>query len=208
MLFGSAVRVSSTQLPHIDQMLRKCAADMKLTELPTTFVVGSNGAVNALAVRFLRARYVILYSELVDLLPERQLSMVIAHEVAHHAAGHINFWKSLLMKPAIFVPFLGAAYSRACELTADRIAAVWVGDAEASKAALVAIACGSARMAPQVNTQAFREQEAMVPAFFGFLMKLFSTHPRMTRRVIEIEDYFQRAPSHLRAPTLSAVPAE
>jgi len=94
---------------------------------------------------------------------------VIAHELAHHAAGHTAFWRNLLIKPAFFIPFLGAAYSRACELTADRVAAAWLRDPAASKSALILLASGSLRFRKQVDLQAFREQERLVPPFFGWL---------------------------------------
>ncbi len=199
-LFGEAVRVSDKQFPEIQAIVRQCASDMKLDKVPQVFVVNSGGIANALAIKLLRTRYVILYSNLVDLLDSKQMGMVIAHELAHHAAGHTSFWIDLLMKPAYFVPFLGAAYSRSCELTADRIAAAWLQDLQSSRVALVALACGSQRFTPRLDINAFREQESMVPAVFGFLLNLFATHPRMTRRIIELEEFFQESITYAPVP--------
>jgi Zn-dependent protease with chaperone function len=195
-LFGDSVRVSSNQFPEIHAILRQCAGDMGLQQIPQVFVVNSNGIVNAVAIKFLRTRYVMLYSHLVDVMDAKKLGMIIAHELAHHAAGHTNFLINLILKPSYLVPFLGAAYSRACELTADRIAAAWLRDLEASKSALVAIACGSMRLTPRVNVSEFREQEALVPPIIGFLVNLFATHPRTTRRIIEIDEFFRDSLGH------------
>lgn len=190
-IFGDAVRVSERQFSDINGLVRQCASDMGLDRVPHVFVVNSAGMANALAVKFLSTRYVILYSQLIDLMDAKKMGMVVAHELAHHAAGHVNFWKKLLMVPAHFVPFLGAAYSRACELTADRIAASWLRDHEASKSALLALACGSMRLSQNLNIEAFREQEAMVPPIIGFIYNLFSPHPRMTSRIIELDEFFR-----------------
>ncbi len=196
-LFGHTVRVTEKQFPEIYAIVQKCAGDMGLKTVPQVFVVNSNGLINAIAIRFLSTRYVILYSHLVDVMDAKKLSMVVAHELAHHAAGHTNFFVNLVMGPSYFVPFLGAAYSRARELTADRIAAAWLRDLEASKAALVALACGSIKYASQVDVAAFREQEASVPPIIGFLVNLFATHPRTTRRVIELDDFFRDSPHYM-----------
>lgn len=190
-LFGDSVRVSEKQFPEIQTIVRQCAGDMGLQQVPQVFVVNSSGIVNAVAIKFLKTRYVMLYSHLVDVMDAKKLGMIIAHELAHHAAGHTNFLINLILKPSYFVPFLGAAYSRACELTADRIAAAWLRDPDASKSALVALACGSMRFTPRVDVTAFREQEALVPPIIGFLVNLFATHPRTTRRVIEIDEFFR-----------------
>lgn len=193
-LFGNSVQVTESQFPEINQIIQGCSSDYGLSTIPKVFVVNSEGATNALAIKFLKNKYVLVYSEMVDLMGSsggtEKLKMILAHELAHHAAGHVNFFRSLLIKPAYFIPFLGAAYGRACELTADRLAAAWVGDEKCCKEALVILACGSEKLSSTINVDAFKEQEALVPPILGFLHELFSSHPRMTRRVIEIENYF------------------
>ncbi len=132
-------------------------------------------------------------SDLVDLMLKRnkidELSMIIGHELGHHAAGHTNPWKNLLLKPATFIPLLGAAYGRACELTADRIGYAVTRNHTAAQNALVAIALGSESLANDTNIDEFLLQEKEIPEFMGFIHKIFSTHPRMTRRVIEIANF-------------------
>lgn len=209
-LFGNAVQVTEKQFPDIHNVVKRCASDLGLDSLPAVFVVNSGGATNAVAVKFLKNRYVILYSEIVDLMnatgDTNRLKMIIGHELAHHAAGHVNFFRNLIIKPAIFIPFLGAAYSRARELTADRISCAWVGEEKSCKEALIDIACGSDILSNSINIEAFKDQEMLVPPIIGFLHELFATHPRLTRRVIEIERYFAYG-SPMMAPTLQGSPA-
>jgi Zn-dependent protease with chaperone function len=186
-IYSNSVHVNCKQYKELYDLTQSLSQQLQLKHTPEMFVVNSNGLINAVAVRFLSAKYVLLYSNMVDLLwsdkNQSKLRTVIAHELAHHAAGHISFWKNLLIKPALFIPFLGAAYKRSCELTADRIAVEVVGNKADSMAALIAIASGSNRLIPQTSHQAFLNQEQKVPSFFGFLQETLSSHPRMTKRI-------------------------
>ena len=167
---------------------------MNLSKIPEVFVVNSNGVINAVAIRGLSKQYVFLYSSLVDLMlldkegtGMNELKMIIGHELAHHAAGHTGMVRNLLLLPARVIPFVGNAYSRACELTADHVGTVFTKDIEASKRALVALACGSKSMVDKTNIESFMQQEKEVPPITGFINELYSSHPRMTLRVKEME---------------------
>jgi len=190
-LLGNAVKVSDEQYPEIHAIVKSQAGVLNLASIPEVFVINSQGAINALAVKFVSKKYVILYSSLIDVMLAhgslKELSMVIGHELGHHAVGHLAWWKTFLLKPAMFIPFFGAAYSRACELTADRIGLYLCGDSEAARRGLIALASGSIYLAPKTAVKAFTEQERQMPPLFGFLHDLYATHPRTTRRVLELE---------------------
>ncbi len=189
-IYGDSVRVTSKQYPQIHNIVIEHCNKLNISTPPDVFIYNGNGLINAAAIKFLSKKYVVLMSGLVDLMLERnklnELSMIIGHELGHHAAGHTNFWKNLLLKPAHIVPFLGSAYSRSCELTADRIGLALTNDLKASENALVAIALGCESLANDTNIDEFVLQENEIPEFMGFLHKVFSTHPRMTKRVMEI----------------------
>jgi len=194
-IYGNAVFVNEEQFVDLNAIVKDVATQLDIDDCPKTFIVNADGMTNALAIKFLSSKYVLLFGSLVDLLWEDQprqdkLRMIIAHELAHHAAGHTHFWINLLIKPSLFVPFLGSAYSRACELTADRIAADCVKNKIASVESLIALASGGRELLSQTNKDAFIRQEQYVPGFFGFLQEVLSTHPRMTKRVIAIEDFY------------------
>lgn len=194
-IYGNSVMVSESQYEKVYAMVKSTAKDLQLPHVPTTFVVNSDGMINAVAIKFLSKKYVLLFSSLIDTLwndeNQDRLNVIIAHELAHHAAGHINFWVNLLMKPAMFIPFLGSAYSRSCELTADRIAASYINNESACVDSLVTLASGSRELVSQTNKEAFIHQEKMVPGFFGFLQEILSSHPRMTRRIIAINQFYK-----------------
>lgn len=191
-LLGNSVRVSKEQYPEIFEIVEKQARLLNLKNIPDVFIVNSQGAINALAIKFLKDKYVILFSELVDLLlahgSMEELSSIIGHEIGHHAAGHTALWKQFLLKPAMFLPFFGAAYSRACELTADRIGMYLCGDKDAACRGLIALACGSKFLSPKTNIKAFKEQERLLPSLFAFFHDLYSSHPRITKRVLALEE--------------------
>jgi len=208
-IYGNAVRVSSEQYPQLNAIVQEVAQQLQLTQVPDTFVVNAGGVTNALAVKFLSSKYVLLFSSLVDLLWEEdnndRLRMVVAHELAHHAAGHVNFWINLLMKPAMLVPFLGSAYSRACELSADRIAASCIPQRrEAAVTAMICLASGSRVLTGQTSITAFRSQEQQIPGVFGFIQEVLSSHPRMTKRIAAIDLFYDHQPAAVERTTQAA----
>ncbi|MCW2277862.1 M48 family metallopeptidase [Heliophilum fasciatum] len=194
-LFGNAVKVSRSQFPEIQQIVDDAAGKLGLTSVPDVFIANGQGVLNALAIRVLSGRYMILYGDLVDLSLDRkawgELTMIISHELAHHRLGHISIWRTLFLWPATTVPFLGGAYARACELSADRVAMVLTGDTDAACNALVSLSLGSRVLAGQTNLRSFIDQEQSVPSMFGLLQELYSTHPRMTKRILELKKYAQ-----------------
>jgi Zn-dependent protease with chaperone function len=190
-LLGNSVKVSKDQYPEIYKIVEEQSRILNLRKIPEVFVVNSQGAVNALAIKLLKDKYIILFSELIDTLLAygsiNELSSIIGHELGHHAAGHTSWWKGFLLKPAKILPFFGSAYSRACELTADRIGMYLCGDKDAAIRGLIALACGSKFLSPKTNIKAFEEQEKLLPSLFAFFYDIYSTHPRITKRVLELE---------------------
>jgi len=189
---GEAVRVGPDQYPEIHEIILNQSQRLGLAAVPDIFVVNQNGLINALALKFLRTKYVILFSDLVDVMlahdSTKELSFVIGHELGHHAAGHTALWKELLLRPTMILPFFGPAYSRACELTADRIGTYLCGDKETACRSLITLACGSRVLSPRTNLAAFEDQEKHLSPLFAFLHDLYSTHPRTTKRVIEVRE--------------------
>lgn len=195
-VFGNSVQVNERQFPELHKIVTDYSCELGLSRAPMTFVENGNGTVNAFAVKMLSKKYIILKSDLVDLMLKRgrmdELAVIIGHELAHHAAGHTAFFRNLLILPGRIIPFIGAAYGRACELTADRIGYVLGGDCKTAQNSLIAIALGAQSLADQVDIEQFEAQEHEIPDFMGFIHKIFSSHPRMTRRVIELREFDKR----------------
>ena len=196
-IFGNSIRVTEMQFSEVYKIALEMAKKMGVMRVPDIFIVNMEGRINALALRFIGHAYVILYASLVDLMLKRnavkELRAIVAHELAHHAASHVSIFRSIFLYPITYIPFLYKAYLRACELTADRLALVVTGDLASSQRALISLACGSEALSSKTNIVTFMNQEVEFLLFFGFLREIFSTHPRITKRVIWLENYGKAA---------------
>ncbi|MCX8255281.1 hypothetical protein RHAL1_01465 [Beijerinckiaceae bacterium RH AL1] len=191
-LFGHAVLITERQFPQLHASLQRGAEKLGLASVPQSFLYNSNGLVNAFAARMGARSMVLITSAIVDVDTQAQVDFIIGHELGQHAAGHLSPWKNFLKLPGTFVPLLSTAYHRARELTADRIGAYCVDDLAAARGGLAMLACGSAKLNAGLDLDAFAAQEKMVPPVTGFLLHIFSTYPRLTRRIAEVEAYFRR----------------
>lgn len=189
-ILGDSLKVSENQFPELYRSLLEYCSRTNISKVPEMFVFNSNGMLNAFAVKLFMKKYIMLTSSIVDLSYRNnnfdELNFIIGHELGHHAAGHTSFTRMFLTYPATIVPFIGAAYLRACELTADRYGLVLSGNRNSSINSLINLAHGSRTMSDKVNITAFEQQENEIPEFMGFIAKLWSTHPRLTIRVKEV----------------------
>jgi len=184
---GNGVRVSENQLPDLHARCREIASKLGLTQVPEVYLLQSNGLLNAFATKLLSRRYVVLLSSLVEGCEDPgQLDFVIGHEMAHLAAGHLS-WNAVLL-PFRLVPWLGPAYSRACEYTCDRAGLAVCGGLEPAARGLVVLAAGG-KTAAQVNLDAFMAQRAETGAFWMAILELSSSHPFLCKRVAALQEF-------------------
>lgn len=191
-VMGHCVQLSDKQFPELNKIAQDVAKELRLKEIPAVFIMESS-EVNAFALRFVHKRYVFLTGMVMDIMLAAgrydEIRFIIGHEFAHHALGHTSPWLNLAILPAQFIPFLGGAYSRACELSADRVAFVLGNYSMDAVHALANLATGSRHLASRVDLDVFAAQEYKVPAFFGFLTNLYATHPRLTVRILELKSF-------------------
>lgn len=185
----NGVRISEQQFPDIYAKAEMLAQKMELEAMPNIYVMESQGLLNAFATRFFGKEMVVIFSEIFDLHEENreeELMFVLAHEFAHLKRRHVLVHFFLL--PAMYVPFLGEAYMRACEYTCDRYAAYYVGNLEASKEALVMLAVGK-KLSGRVNQEAFVQQINEEQGFFSWISEKLSTHPDLPKRINALEHW-------------------
>ncbi len=184
---GNCVRLGEDQFPEVYGTARDLAAEMGLKTLPEIYLMESGGLLNALATRFVGKHFVILYSELFELVlsgGEAELKFILAHEFGHVRCRHL-IW-NVLLYPGLLVPFLGHAYRRACEYTADRNAAHFVP--EGAVGGLVLLAAGR-NLYRKVNKASFVDQVRTNRGFWVWLAEMLSTHPNLPKRVAAVEQY-------------------
>jgi len=181
-LRGSSVRLGPNQMPELYDRVVELSRRIGLKKVPDVYLRQSGGLLNAFATRFGRARFVVLFSELVHACGDNlsALDFIIAHELGHIHRGHLNLrW---LFAPALFIPFLGSAYSRACEYTCDRYGFQAPNDPDRGLDGLCILAAGP-QFASAVNRQAFAAQDRDLNTAFMKLGEWFATHPPLALRL-------------------------
>ncbi|MGM0904682.1 MAG: M48 family metallopeptidase [Bacillota bacterium] len=185
----NGVRLSEQQFPFLYQKAVKLAQDMELEKMPAIYVMESMGILNAFATRFFGKNMVVVYSEIFDLVEENredEVLFVLAHEFAHLKRRHVLV--HLLLLPAMFVPFLGEAYLRACEYTCDRYAAYYVGNVDTAKEALSMLAIGK-KLSGKMNKEAYVQQLSEESGFFAWLSEKLSSHPDLPKRINALDHW-------------------
>ncbi|MDQ0156592.1 M48 family metallopeptidase [Robertmurraya andreesenii] len=183
----NGVRLSEEQFPELYQKAMVVAKDMGLSKIPDIYVMESEGMLNAFATRFFMKDMVVLYSGIFDLIEkngEKEVLFVLAHEFAHLKRKHVLI--SLLILPAMWVPFLGNAYLRACEYTCDRYATYYIQSLEAATNGLLMLAIGK-ELYSKVNHEVYMKQLQTEAGFFVWLNEKLSTHPHLPKRVYELK---------------------
>lgn len=178
---GNAVRVSEKQFPHLHRLAAAHARKLGLKQVPTVYVMESGGLLNAFATRFLGRDFIIVHSDVLELAlaqGEAAVSFIMGHELAHLWRGHLKYrWLTL---PGRFMPYLGAAYSRACEYTCDRIGAFC--QPEGAISGLLALAAGK-QLHAHVDVREFAAQAVSDQGFWIRRAELMSSHPLLPKRV-------------------------
>ena len=118
-LRGHGARLSAQQYPELYAQFQACCRRLGLKEEPEAYVLHGDGWMNAFAARFLGRHYVVLLSAVVDAMDKHPdgVRFYMGHELGHIKRGHLTgrLWRL----PVLWLPLLGAAYSRAQETTCD-----------------------------------------------------------------------------------------
>ncbi|MDE1900621.1 MAG: M48 family metallopeptidase [Alphaproteobacteria bacterium] len=201
---GSAVKLGPDQMPGLYQRVVALCGRFG-TKVPDIYLMQSNGVLNAFATKLGSRRFIVLHSDILAACGSDTdaLDFVIAHEIGHLDRGHLS-WR-WLRAPAYIVPFLGAAYSRACEHTCDRYGAA-VCSAPQHAANALALLAASKTYAPAVNMQAFVGQEETLETSLMKIGCWLSFYPSLARRVRVLVPDLRATPprSHI-VPTVGAL---
>lgn len=182
----NGVKVTERQFADLYQTYQRVGQEMGVRLLPDVYILQAGGVLNAFATRFFQKNMVILYSDVVELSREgyaKEVEFVIAHELAHIRRNHVQ--KQWAMMLGGWIPFLGSAYSRACEFTCDRMAAHHIQDHSASKRALTILAIGG-RLAKEVSEFDYLYEASRENGFIAKYSELISTHPPLPKRIAAI----------------------
>jgi Zn-dependent protease with chaperone function len=178
---GNAVRVSERQFPQLHRLAVAHSKRLGLKQVPSVYVMESGGLLNAFATRFLGRDFVIMYSDVLELALEQgeaAVGFIMGHELAHVWRGHLKHrW---LTTPGKLFPYLGAAYSRACEYTCDRLGAYCQPDGAIT--GLLVLAAGK-QLHPHVDVKEYAAQAVSEQGFWVRRAELMSSHPLLPKRI-------------------------
>ncbi|MCT4782982.1 MULTISPECIES: M48 family metallopeptidase [Exiguobacterium] len=182
----NGVKVTKHQFTDLYETYQRVGQGMGIRMLPDVYILQAGGILNAFATRFFQKNMIILYSDIVELSRNgqvKEVEFVIAHELAHIRRNHVQ--KQWLVLLGNIVPFLGSAYSRACEYTCDRMAAHYIQDEAAAKQALTVLAIGGT-LAKEVNEFDYLQEASRENGFIAKYSELISTHPTLPKRIAAI----------------------
>ena len=177
---GQGICLSERQFPEVYRQYVEMATQLGVKKIPPCFILQQGGALNAFAIRFSRKNYIAVYTDIFSVYESDRdaLAFVLAHELGHVKRHHAikNFWTL----PALIVPFLGAAHSRACEYTCDNIGAALTGTGKTNGLVLLA---GGTALYGKINIESYlesaRENKTSAVKFAG----LFMSHPYLPSRI-------------------------
>ena len=184
-LRGNGVLLSAQQQPDLRDRFDACCAKLGIADKPEAYLMQGNGLLNAFATRFLGRNYVVLLSDIVDAMQANPdgVNFYFGHELGHvrmrHLTGH--FWRL----PVLWLPLLGAAYSRAKESTCDRHGLACCTSPETAARALVALAAGKQRWR-NVDLAAYEMQATLSRGFWMSYHELTGGYPWLTKRVARV----------------------
>lgn len=178
---GNGVELSTEQFPDVHAQFLECCKRLDMANPPQAYILNGNGVLNAFATKFLRDRYIVLTSDIVDAMQGNPdgLRFYIGHELGHLRMKHIS--KQLLRAPVMWLPLLGAAYSRARESTCDRHGLACSGSGNAAVLALSVLAAGRARWR-NLNVRNYVRQTQHSRGFWMSFHELISGYPWLTKR--------------------------
>jgi Zn-dependent protease with chaperone function len=184
---GNGVEVTHDQFPDLNDHFTECCEKLKIHPRPRAYILNGNGGLNAFATRFLGTEFVVLLSDVVDAMDDHPegIRFYIGHELGHLRMKHLT--GQLLRWPVLWLPLLGAAYSRARESTCDRHGLACSGSPEHATRALAALSAGG-KLWRQLDLTAYVRQAQDTGGFWMSFHELTAGYPWLTKRAARMMD--------------------
>jgi len=201
---GNGVALSEAQFPDLHAQFVACCEQLQMKERPQAYMVNGNGGLNAFATKFLGSQYVVLLSDVAEAMKQHPdgVRFYLGHELGHLRMKHLTW--HFLRWPVLWLPLVGAAYSRARESTCDRHGAACSSSPDNAARAIAALAAGGQRW-QQLDVKAYLEQAKQTSGFWMSFHELTAAYPWLTKRVWRVVDRDAPLPSrHKLAYVLAA----
>ncbi len=182
---GNGVKITAEQYPDLHQRLLECCEKVGQKEVPEMYLLRTD-FFNALATRFLRRHYIVLFTDVVDALIAKPgaVNFYIGHELGHIHRNHIRWgW---VLAPVMWLPVLGSALRRAEEYTCDRYGNACCESEEDAVAAMTTIVAGDTRWR-DIDVEAYLDQVKDTSGFFMSFNEFIGEYPWLCKRLAWVQ---------------------
>ena len=183
-LLSTSVKVSKEIFPNIAAAIDNVFKRLKIQNNFSFFVTANHLQTQAAcsAMPLSDTAEIILTSKLVELLNDKELESVIAHEVAHFYYQHALYPEASKSKNRIeFLNLLN--FSRAAEISADRVGFLGCESLEHSLRAMLKLTSGLSDKHLKFNFSIYLDQLRELKEVKGDKNQLYSTHPNFLNRM-------------------------
>jgi Zn-dependent protease with chaperone function len=181
---GKGIELSEARFPDLHAQVIACCERLQMEMPPKVYILNGNGAFNAFATTIPGARFVVLKPGVLAAMGKHldRVRFYIGHELGRLRMQHLG--GALLRWPAMWLPLLGAAYSRARETTCDRHGLACSGSSEGAARALAALSAGPLRRKSLDTTSGSQAKHAS--RFWVSFHELTAGSSRLSRRVARL----------------------
>ena len=183
-LLSTSVKVSKEIFPNIAAAIDNVFKRLKIQNNFSFFVTANHLQTQAAcsAMPLSDTAEIILTSKLVELLNDKELESIIAHEVAHFYYQHALYPEASKSKNRIeFLNLLN--FSRAAEISADRVGFLGCESLEHSLRAMLKLTSGLSDKHLKFNFSIYLDQLRELKEVKGDKNQLYSTHPNFLNRM-------------------------
>lgn len=190
---ANSIEINEHQFPEVYDRMRSYAGEFGLQSLPRAYMIQQGGTLNAFASKHNRTNFIRINAEVFEVGhfgvgprdPDPQaLDFIIAHELGHVAALHTTYWYTFIASMIAYLPFVGAALSRAREFTADNYAFAVVPDGVDG----IVLLSGGKYLYPHVDGKQLAVRASTDFGAFVWVTNALSSHPIMTKRLQALYD--------------------
>jgi len=183
-LLSTSVKVTKEIFPDINSAIEKVFERLNIENNLNFFVTANHIQTQATcsAMPLGDSAEIILTSKLIELLNTEELESVIAHEVAHFYYQHALYPQANSSTSRVEALNL-LNFSRAAEISADRIGFIGCGSLEASLRAMLKITSGLSDKHLKFNFSSYLDQLRELKEIKGDKNLLYSTHPNFLNRM-------------------------
>ena len=190
-MLGNALQIEYSAYAWLRDWANEVSADLELPKVE--IFVTQDPVINAYAFGFIRPYTIVLHSGAIRYMTHQELKTVVVHEMAHIKYGHTL--ASLYLLPFTPIPAIGAFSSwisgfwqRRAELTADRLALMYMANSELVKESLIKVHVGP-DVASSMNDVARQWQQYVAERPMNRFVQTFSTHPFLVRRLSHLDKW-------------------